>query len=602
MRCSLRTKIFLLMGSLVLGVLGATLLVIGMQANSAAQQRIVADLHRTRQQFEAFQRQRYQSLLALSRVLGREYALRNAVATYDPLTVSTAMQSFQARIQSDFFLITDDRGAFLAAMVGEEHAHPDLARRPTIQGALAGEETLHIWHVDGTLYQVATVPLKAGPDILGTLSIGYTIDQALLHDLQTLTGSDITVLAGGAILASTWPSGVQQELMDALASAGWTATLPASPQAVQEVQGLALGSETYLTLAVPLAGLQKQPVGVYLLQQSLDQALTFLRSLQRALLFTGIVAVAVALLISFGIARGVTVPVQKLVQGAVAVARGDYQYRVDAGRSCDELGMLARAYNTMTEQLEANISALQTAYGNLQQQAQALEASLRKVELLEQVKTHLGKFVPASVKHLIEEAPEAPALDKRDRDVSVLFLDIASYTRLSEHTSRERMNALVERYFSSFLDAIYANQGDINETAGDGLMILFQDADPEQHAISAVRTALAIQQQVAAINHAAGDMDPIAINIGINSGVAAVGSTRFEGLAGERWTYTASGPVTNIAARLAALATQGEIYLGEETASRVHDIFSLEFLGTRHVKNVQEPLVVYQVHPAKALV
>jgi class 3 adenylate cyclase len=62
---------------------------------------------------------------------------------------------------------------------------------------------------------------------------------------------------------------------------------------------------------------------------------------------------------------------------------------------------------------------------------------------------------------MIEAAPEAPDLDKRDRDVTVLFLDIAEYTRLSETVDAPRMNALIERYFSSFLDDIYQNHGDI---------------------------------------------------------------------------------------------------------------------------------------------
>jgi class 3 adenylate cyclase len=251
----------------------------------------------------------------------------------------------------------------------------------------------------------------------------------------------------------------------------------------------------------------------------------------------------------------------------------------------------------MAEQLAAQVTALQTAYRELQQQTQALEASLRKVALLEQAKIHLSKFVPASVKRLIETAPDAPALDKHDQDVTVLFLDIAGYTRLSAQHSRDTMNALVERYFSRFLDAIYKYNGDINETAGDGLMMLFQDDDPQRHATNAVLTALAIQRQTRALNRTAAPADVITINIGINSGIAAVGSTRFEGLTGARWTYTASGPVTNIAARLAELATHGEIYVGEATAERVKESFQLRALGTHHAKNIPEPLVVYAVSP-----
>jgi class 3 adenylate cyclase/HAMP domain-containing protein len=406
-------------------------------------------------------------------------------------------------------------------------------------------------------------------------------------------------MLGHTVLASTWPQGVYPELLAALTSPVGNPAVSNLAGLTSDIRALQVGGETYLTLTVPLADWRGQLIGVYMLQQSLDQELAFLYQMQRTLLLTGLVGVIVALALSFLIARRVTAPVQALVQGAAAVARGNYQYRVVV-RARNELGMLAQAYNTMAEQLAAHITALHTAYRELQQQAQALEASLRKVELLEQMKIHLGKFVPAAVKRLIEQAPAAPALEKRDRDVTVLFLDIAGYTRLSEHNSHEQMNALIESYFSSFLDAIYEHNGDINETAGDGLMILFQDADAVQHATSAVRAALAIQQQVEALNHAAQDTEPVIVNIGINSGIAAVGSTRFEGLAGERWTYTASGPVTNIAARLAELATTGAIYLGEETALRVKDRFALACLGDHHVKNVPGPLRVYQVHPERS--
>ncbi len=74
-----------------------------------------------------------------------------------------------------------------------------------------------------------------------------------------------------------------------------------------------------------------------------------------------------------------------------------------------------------------------------------LEASLRKVELLENVKRHLSTFVPQSVKRIIEENPIFPVLDKREKDVSILFLDIIGYTRLSESMDHEKVNYLVEK-------------------------------------------------------------------------------------------------------------------------------------------------------------
>ncbi len=196
----------------------------------------------------------------------------------------------------------------------------------------------------------------------------------------------------------------------------------------------------------------------------------------------------------------------------------------------------------------------------------------------------------------IEQDPSAPALDKHEQDVSVLFLDIAGYTSISQALDQAKVNYLVERYFSSFLDDIYANQGDINETAGDGLMIIFQDDDPEVHARAAVQTALSIRDKAERINNELqGQFEPVTVNMGINSGEAAVGSTKFEGAAGTRWTFTASGPVTNLAARIGAFAANGSIYVGEATARRLSATFERRRLGQQSFKNVNEPVSVYEI-------
>jgi len=137
---------------------------------------------------------------------------------------------------------------------------------------------------------------------------------------------------------------------------------------------------------------------------------------------------------------------------------------------------------TYLQELEATNRELEQALAELQ-------ATLKKVHLLENIQQHMAKFVPQSVKSIIERNPERPDLEKQERDVSILFLDIAGYTRMSEEMSLDKINYVVERYFSSFLDDIYANGGDVNETAGDGMMILFQDQDAKAHAVHAVRAA-----------------------------------------------------------------------------------------------------------------
>ena len=240
------------------------------------------------------------------------------------------------------------------------------------------------------------------------------------------------------------------------------------------------------------------------------------------------------------------------------------------------------------------------AYSALEEANRRLADTLRRVEILEAIRSSLSKFVPRRVQELIEEAPEAPELAKREMDVSVLFVDVAGYTSLSERHDPDRVNVMIERYFGAFLDEILRNGGDVNETAGDGLMVIFQDDEPERHARNAVQTALGILRRAEEINEAGGIDEPIRLHVGVNSGAAAVGATKIEGSAATRWTYTASGPVTNVAARLAALGAGDSAFIGPETARRIEGWFDLEDLGERELRNVEEPVRVFRLATAAA--
>ena len=218
----------------------------------------------------------------------------------------------------------------------------------------------------------------------------------------------------------------------------------------------------------------------------------------------------------------------------------------------------------------------------------------RRLNALRHVNDHLAKFVPEAVKKLVAANPNTPDLALHERDVSVMFVDIAGYTHLSEQLSLDDLTALVERYFSAFFDHIRTADGDVNETAGDGFMTIFQDEDGTVHARKAVDTGLRLLATTDALNRESGNV-PLAIHIGINSGLALVGSVRFEGLHGTRWTFTASGPVTNLAARLAGTAQANQILVGPETVQRLGDGYQVESLGRQHLKNFADAIDLYRI-------
>ncbi len=85
------------------------------------------------------------------------------------------------------------------------------------------------------------------------------------------------------------------------------------------------------------------------------------------------------------------------------------------------------------------------------------------------------------------------------------------------------------------------------------------------------------------------------MHIGVNTGPALLGATKIEGRAGTRWTYTASGLTTNVAARLAAVASGGEVVLSASTRARLAAETPCEDLGTRELKNVDAPVRLYRL-------
>ena len=209
---------------------------------------------------------------------------------------------------------------------------------------------------------------------------------------------------------------------------------------------------------------------------------------------------------------------------------------------------------------------------------------------------NLAPFVPGSVRHMVDKQPELLTQKKERKNVTILFLDLEGYTRLSASLPEVEVNAIVEKMFSSFVDPIHRSHGDINETAGDALMIIFKDHDAKTNAINAVKASFEIIDRNRAINQSLEPgMDPIDVNIGINSGSALVGMTRFKGLLDTRMTFTASGTVTNTAARLSDYARAGDILIGEETNKMVAGLWPVYPLGPVSLKGIKDPVPVFSL-------
>jgi len=209
---------------------------------------------------------------------------------------------------------------------------------------------------------------------------------------------------------------------------------------------------------------------------------------------------------------------------------------------------------------------------------------------------NISPFVPESVRHMADKNPDFLTREKERKEISVLFLDLEGYTMLSASRPEVEVNAIIEKMFSSFVDPIHRSHGDINETAGDALMILFKNHDPKTNAINSVKAAFEIMEQNRIINQSLPkDMDLIDVNIGINSGSALVGMTRFTGTLDTRMTFTATGPITNIAARLSDYARGGDILIGKETQKMIQNLWPVYDRGTVSLKGISRPFQIFSL-------
>lgn len=208
---------------------------------------------------------------------------------------------------------------------------------------------------------------------------------------------------------------------------------------------------------------------------------------------------------------------------------------------------------------------------------------------------HWSKLVPRPAVVLLR-SPRSGTTRKRARDVAALFLDIEGCTRLCEDLEPDQMNEVIERYFSAYLDVVRGAGGEVTEVLGDGLLALFEAEAVRDAARAALDTAVEIENRTRQLNrHSRRRHDAITVNIGFNAGCALVGLTRLRGRLGERWVYAATGPVTNVAARLSALASGGQILTTRATADLLGTGGQWRSRGPQSLKNVTGPVEVVEV-------
>jgi class 3 adenylate cyclase len=235
-----------------------------------------------------------------------------------------------------------------------------------------------------------------------------------------------------------------------------------------------------------------------------------------------------------------------------------------------------------------------SVFRELNNQAQAFNTMLRGLRWFE-------AYVPKTLVRRLISHGDAGSPVSVERELTVMFTDIAGFTRMSEDSPAAKIAEFLNHHFALVAGCIEDEDGTVDKFMGDGLMA-FWGAPEEQpdHAARAARAALAIARAIEAENIERADTGeaPVRVRIGLHSGPVTVGNIGAPG----RINYTIVGDAVNIGQRLEQLGREFglegsavTVLASAATAGRLGDEFARESLGGHRLRGRSETIEVYRL-------
>ncbi len=344
---SLQSRIFLASALLTVLSIGVAIYLVSLRLNREAEAALQANIVATGALVDQLRTTRAETFTMMARLVGDAPKLKAAVDTNDPPTVQEVSDDYQQRLHANLLVVTSRTGQVLARVGTTLDEARMLAALPATREALAGRESFDVIPAPGGMLQLATVPIAIGierPDVLGALSVGFLLDDALAAQLKSVTGSDVAFGMDGRILASTLPRDLR---------AGAGELLEAG-----QPRNVTLGSEDFVALALPLTqnDMGRASSATAVILRSRTDQIRFLREIYTELAVTAVVGVLLATLLSLAVARTITRPIAAITGVMRDVAStGDLNRKITfrAGRRWqdEDARLLATTFNTLTDSI-----------------------------------------------------------------------------------------------------------------------------------------------------------------------------------------------------------------------------------------------------------
>jgi signal transduction histidine kinase len=350
---SLRSRIFVTSALLAVLSIGVAIYLVNATVTREAEQALQREIEATGVLVEQIRTTQAQTFTTMARLIADTPKLKAAVSENDPATVQSPIEDIakQNQLDTNLLLVTNAKGSVLATVGVSARVGLIAASQPSIRQAMAGRESISLLPQPNGMMQIVTVPIfltgPQEPDILGTLSVGFLLDDTLASQLKEITGSEIAFGMDGQILATSIAPGDRP-------------SLGAFLRDLERPVNVTLGSEEFVALPLSLAADRgaAAPGGgpVALILRSRTEHLRFLRTIHTELEVTAVIAVLLATLLSFAVARTITRPLADITGMMKEMsATGDLTRKIlvrgDRRWEDEDARLLAATFNTLTDSI-----------------------------------------------------------------------------------------------------------------------------------------------------------------------------------------------------------------------------------------------------------
>jgi class 3 adenylate cyclase/HAMP domain-containing protein len=439
----------------------------------------------------------------------------------------------------------------------------DSNNKPLFDGfktALNGKSTSNLF-VNSHVKIINISPIiSAKQKVCGILSTSIHLDNKFLEKTARLTGVDISFFSNHNIISSSIDDVSEKNII--------SQEFEMNKIKNNEKEKSWVSNHSYYLL-FPIKSTSTDNKLYSLLSISNKENVYVFDSVKKFIILFGIFIIIISLIVSTFIASGITKGIKKLEKNAAALASGKLDVLIDT-RSKDEIGMLAKSFDTMRKSVKQLIFNLNETNASYQ------------------------RFIPKEFIDILnkDDIKRVKLGDYLELNMTVLFSDIRDFTSMSEKLTPKENFEFINSFLKFIAPIIKKQGGFIDKYIGDGIMALFPNES--YHAILASRE---IVNELKNWNESRilNNKIPLKIGIGLNSGKVIIGIIGEE----KRMDATVIGDTVNIASRVESMTKilNCSILMTEKTYHLLTEEQkqNMENMGEHKVKGKAESLMLYKI-------